>query len=141
MDIIEVYKVSRSQIEHIDNTISQRINWLVISQSFFFSGVAILITGVPKELIMIERQSQLLLLFPISAIVMCIISLVDIIMGILYQEKLNNFFDAKNKLESAELIFPPLFGFNNLNRLKNWGSFIVPITFIIIWIIVLTIKL
>src|ERR1700710_2479377 len=97
MDIIDLYKVTRGQIEHVDNTISQRIIWLIISQSFFFSGYAILVTGNPNDIMLLGQQHTLLLLFPISALVMNVISLIDIVAGTIYLRKLRIDFNKKRK--------------------------------------------
>jgi hypothetical protein len=137
MDIIDLYKTTRGQIEHIDNAISQRIIWLVISQSFFFDGYSILITGVPKEIMLIGKQHDLILLFPLSALLMNIISLIDTIAGMSYLRKLTRDFNEKRKTEKADHPYPPIEGFKKLNLLKNFSALILPSVFAIIWIIIL----
>lgn len=137
MDINEYYKVNRSQIEHVDNTISQRIVWLVISQSFFFSGYSVLITGSPADLSLIGKQHMLLILFPLSALIMNLVSLFDVVCGMVYLRKLTIDFNKKKEASNADFTFPPINGFKMLNQLKNLSSIILPAVFIIIWIIIL----
>ena len=38
---IEYYQIIRSQIEHEDNLINQRLSWFVAAQAFLFSAYAI----------------------------------------------------------------------------------------------------
>jgi hypothetical protein len=136
MDNGELYKVIRSQIEHIDNTISQRIVWLVISQSFFFSGYSVLTTGSPMDEGLIGKQHLLITLFPIAAFIMNLISLVDIVSGMIYLKKLARDFRNKNE-EKPDLPYPPIDGFQMLNRLKNLSALILPAAFLVIWVIIL----
>ena len=138
MDIGDLYKTTRLQIEHVDNTISQRIIWLVISQSFFFSGYSILVTGVPKDVLLVEKQHDLILLFPISAMFINLLSLLDIVSGMIYLSKLDKDFKKKRIAEKADLPYPPVEGFKNLNFLKNLSAITLPSVFVIIWIIILT---
>ncbi len=42
----EYYDQVRRQIEHEDNLITQRLSWLMASQSFLFSAYAIVLTGM-----------------------------------------------------------------------------------------------
>jgi hypothetical protein len=137
LDIIDIYKTTRGQIEHVDNIISQRIIWLVISQSFFFSGYSILITGEPKDTLLFEKQHELILLFPIAAILMNVISLIDIISGMNYLKALCISFNDKKRIEKIDVPFPPIEGFRKLNLLKNLSALILPSVFAIIWIIIL----
>ncbi|HWB60784.1 MAG TPA: hypothetical protein VG733_14910 [Chthoniobacteraceae bacterium] len=46
----EYYDRVRQQIEHEDNLITQRISWLMASQSFLFSAYAIILNGLqPRD--------------------------------------------------------------------------------------------
>jgi hypothetical protein len=135
MDITETYKVIRSQIEHIDNTISQRIVWLVIAQSFFFSGYAILVTGTAPDAFLSNKQQLLLVCFPVSAIIMTVISLVDIIAGMVYLNKLTSDYNVRK--QDNDVPYPPIQGFKRLNIFKNVSAIIVPAAFLIIWVIIM----
>ena len=42
---IQYYKIIRSQIEHEDNLINQRLSWFVAAQAFLFSAYAILLNA------------------------------------------------------------------------------------------------
>src|SRR5437868_7692814 len=107
----DLYKVIRSQIEHLDNTISQRVVWLTLSQSFFVSGFAILVTGNPNNPRFINMQSILLILFPIVSLILVLLSLFDIIAGLVYVKKLSVFLQEKKREGNFELPYPPISGF------------------------------
>jgi hypothetical protein len=46
---IQYYRIIRSQIEHEDNLINQRLSWFVAAQAFLFSAYAILLNA-PSQL-------------------------------------------------------------------------------------------
>jgi hypothetical protein len=135
----DLYKVVRAQIEHLDNTISQRIIWLVLSQSFFVSGYAILITGIPKEPNFIRLQAMLVKYFPIVSSIMVILSFFDIMAGMAYMKRLKDFMvDQKKGGIQAPMNYPPVNGFKMLNGIKNLSPIAVPVVFIAFWIFILS---
>ena len=135
----DLYKVIRAQMEHLDNTISQRTIWLVISQSFFVSGYAILVTGIPKEPTFIRLQAMLVICFPIVSSIMVLLSFFDIIAGMAYMKKLDRFLDEQKKAGvQPPTNYPPVNGFKMLNGIKNLSPFAVPIIFIVFWIFILS---
>lgn len=134
--LVDLYKVTRAQIEHLDNILSQRIVWLVISQSFFVSGYSVLVTGNPNNPVYMHAQSVLLVLFPIVSIALIVLSLFDIICGLLYIKKLERFFDI-DKDGSETPNYPPINGFKMLNGLKNASTLIVPFILIVFWLYIL----
>lgn len=133
----DLYKVTRGQIEHIDNTLSQRTIWLIISQSFFVSGYAVLITGNPNDAGMLAKQHFLIMLFPIASIILILVSLFDIIAGILYLRSLRISYHEASDKNIPEPGYPPLEGFKMLNALKNLSPLIVPFVFVAVWLIIL----
>jgi hypothetical protein len=136
----DLYKVLRSQIEHLDNTISQRVVWLTLSQSFFVSGLAVLITGNPNDPQLIRLQLALLTLFPIVSIIMVLLSFFDIVSGLVYIKKLAELHQKVKREENFELRYPPLTGFNMLSQVKNFSPLAVPIIFIAFWVFFLIYK-
>jgi hypothetical protein len=134
----DLYKVTRSQTEHIDNTLSQRIVWLVLTQSFFFSAYAVVITADHAAAFLPGKQGLLSTLLPVVALIMIAISYLDIVAGIIYISKLTKFF--KNKAAETPLPYPPLGGFEHLSFYKNLSSLIVPCVFFITWLVILFCK-
>jgi hypothetical protein len=133
----DIYKVTRAQIEHLDNTLSQRIVWLVLSQSFFVSGYAILITGNPNDPHSVSMQHILLILFPIISMIMVLFSFFDIVAGAIYIKRLSAFFKRQLQENHASIHYPPLAGEKMLNQFKNLSTYTVPFVFIVFWIYVL----
>jgi hypothetical protein len=58
---IQYYEIIRSQIEHEDNLINQRLSWFVAAQAFLFSAYAILLNA-PSQLRLegFARQQEML---------------------------------------------------------------------------------
>jgi hypothetical protein len=137
----DLYKVTRAQTEHIDNTLSQRIVWLVLTQSFFFSAYAVVTTANHTTAFLPDKQQLLSILLPVVALLMIAISYLDIVAGIIYLSKLVKSFKNKVTTESeVPLSYPPIGGFDHLSFYKNLSSLIVPVVFFITWLIILFVK-
>jgi hypothetical protein len=131
------YKVIRWQIEHLNNSNNQRVVWLVIAQSFFFSGFAILTTGNPEAENMKNMQHLLLLIFPIASLFTVILSYADIIGTVIYLRKLRIEFEKDQPAEDKN--YPPIAGWNTVRTLQYVSPVLLPLLFISIWIYILTI--
>src|SRR3954464_4032280 len=88
----EEYKIVRSQLEHIDNNLSQRVIWLVIAQSFFFSGYAVLINGQPPKPELGPVHHALVNIFPIAALLTVLFTSIDVFNSIRYMRDLRKFY-------------------------------------------------
>ena len=67
---IQYYQIIRSQIQHEDNLINQRLSWYVAAQAFLFSAYAILLNA-PSQVRLegFGRQQEILFfLIPLVAI-------------------------------------------------------------------------
>src|SRR5438094_3979812 len=84
----EIYKVTRSQIEHHDNAVNQRVIWLSIGQSFFFNVYAMLVTGKAPNPELMAKQKMLAVIFPIAALIVALFTFIDVLAGLLYIRKL-----------------------------------------------------
>ena len=84
------YQVMRSQIEHEDNLVTQRLSWFITSQSFLFTAYAILLNGPagPPD----PLRSNLMHLIPLLAILVCILILSTIAAGLLAMKNLRQHF-------------------------------------------------
>jgi hypothetical protein len=67
---IRYYEIIRSQIEHEDNLINQRLSWFVAAQAFLFSAYAILLNAAPQVRLegFATQQEILFFLIPLVAI-------------------------------------------------------------------------
>jgi glycerol-3-phosphate dehydrogenase len=59
---LEYYRILRSQIEHEDNLISQRLNWFVSAQAFLFTANAIVLNSSPTPSFAQAREVERLLI-------------------------------------------------------------------------------
>lgn len=134
----DFYKVVRGQVEYLNNAINQRVIWLVIAQSFFFSGYAILITGNPESQIMIDHKDLLMIIFPIASMLTVVISSIDIIGSLLYLKSLQ--LNYEKEKETGEELLPPITGWNKYFLLEHASSILLPILFTLIWIYIMVAK-
>jgi hypothetical protein len=67
---IQYYQIIRSQIEHEDNLINQRLSWFVAAQAFLFSAYAILLNAPSQVRLQsfATQQEILFFLIPLVAI-------------------------------------------------------------------------
>jgi hypothetical protein len=64
--------------------LSQRIVWLVLSQSFFVSDYSIIVTGNPNNPAYVHSQSVLMVLFLIVSLTLILLSIFDFACSLLY---------------------------------------------------------
>ncbi|HEU0065030.1 MAG TPA: hypothetical protein VFQ58_08360, partial [Flavisolibacter sp.] len=81
--IEDTYKEVRGQIEHLNNNLGQRVIWLVIAQSFFFSGYAILINGKPPDQNLMPVHDSMIKIIPIAALLTVIFTYLDVIASLI----------------------------------------------------------
>jgi hypothetical protein len=125
------YKVIRGQIEHLNNSNNQRVVWLVIAQSFFFSGFSILTTGNPEAENMKNMQHLLLIIFPIASLFTVIFSYADMIGTLLYLHKLRVEYEKAAPPEDKN--YPPISGWNFVRKMQYISPVLLPIVFIVTW--------
>lgn len=139
--VSEVYKVIRTQVEHVDNNLSQRVVWLVIAQSFFFSGYSILITGkasLPQSELTYEALIKIL---PVAALLTVIFTSVDVITSLVYMRSLRRKYE--NSLRSdidLDNAYPSITGSKSQRVFMHVSPILIPALFIIIWIVLLVIQ-
>jgi hypothetical protein len=131
MNSSDLYKVIRGQVEHQNNALNQKVVWLVIAQSFFFSGYAIMVTGNPASESMKYVQHIMLYLFPISSLLIVAISYIDILCGLVSLTKLRKHYESKKPKEDEE--YPPVAGWSELINFQYASPAILPMIFILIW--------
>lgn len=134
----DFYKVVRGQVEFLKNGINQRVVWLIIAESFFFSGYSILITGNPNLEIMKNQQALLMIIFPYASLLTVVISYVDIIGSLLYLRTLRKKYDKEQEI--GDQLMPPITGWHTYYVLEHASSILLPIVFTIIWIYILIAK-
>jgi hypothetical protein len=135
---IQYYQIIRSQIEHEDNLINQRLSWFVASQAFLFSAYAILL-NVPSQvrLQIFETQREMLFfLIPLVAIGVSILIYITVIAAMLATANLRRLLKTHmNEKESA--LLPPVQGYRQTLLLGQASPLLMPFLFLVGWIVLL----
>jgi hypothetical protein len=103
---IQYYQIIRSQIEHEDNLINQRLSWFVAAQAFLFSAYAILLNAPSQvRLEAFATQQEILFFFiPLVAIGMSILIYITVIAAMLATANLRRLLKTHmNEKDSALL--------------------------------------
>jgi hypothetical protein len=93
---IQYYQIIRSQIEHEDNLINQRLSWFVASEAFLFSAYAILLNAPSQVRLQsfATQQNILFSLIPLVAIGMSILIYITVIAALLAMANLRHSWKA-----------------------------------------------
>ena len=135
---IQYYQIIRSQIEHEDNLINQRLSWFVASQAFLFSAYAILLNA-PSQVRLQSFATQQNILFsiiPVVAIGMSILIYITVIAALLAMANLRRLLESHMKEEESALL-PPVQGYRQTFLLGQASPVLIPFLFIISWIVLL----
>ena len=139
MSNAEYYNLFRSKIEYCNNLISQRIMWLSISQSFFFSAYTMLMTGSGHTKIQfyMEQQKLLQMILPIAGIVSCALSFIAIIVTVMDIPKQVEQFEHFYSKTETDTYLPPLHSSKITNIIEQIGPLFLPLVFFICWAIII----
>lgn len=132
---MELYCLIRKQIEHEDELVNQRVNWLLFSQAFFFGTFAtILTTGA-----VISYQDFIIDLVATTGIMLCIFGFFSILAAMESHGQLTKFWRESEHGKA----FPEISGVleqHGISRLKTNGSIFaggIPLLITILWLLVL----
>jgi hypothetical protein len=133
---IQYYQIIRSQIEHEDNLISQRLSWFVAAQAFLFSAYAILLNAPPQTRLQgfATQQEILFSLIPLVAIGVSILIYLTVIAALLAMANLRRL--LKNYVEDSAL-FPPVQGYRQTFVVGQATPILIPFLFMSSWIVLL----
>jgi hypothetical protein len=133
---IQYYQIIRSQIEHEDNLINQRLSWFVAAQAFLFSAYAILLNAPAQVRLQrfATQQEILLSLIPLVAIAVSILIYITVIAALLAMANLRRL--LKNHMEDSAL-FPPVQGYRQTFLLGQATPILIPFVFMSSWIVLL----
>jgi hypothetical protein len=135
---IQYYQIIRSQIEHEDNLIDQRLSWFVAAQAFLFSAYAIVLNGPPQVRLegFATQQEILFFLIPLVAIGVSILSYMTVIAAMLATANLRRLLKTHmNEKDSA--LLPPVQGYRQTLLLGQASPILIPFLFMISWIVLL----
>jgi hypothetical protein len=135
---IEYYQIIRSQIEHEDNLINQRLSWFLAAQAFLFSAYAILLNA-PSQ-VRLQRfatqQEILFTLIPLVAIGASILIYVTVFAAMLAMANLRRLLEGHMNEEESALL-PPVQGYRQTLLLGQASPILIPFLFMISWIALL----
>lgn len=132
-----IYTVTRTQIEHYDNSVNQRVIWLSIGQSFFFNVYAMLVTAKAPTPPLFAKQQMLAVVFPIAALLVAIFTLVDVIAGLFYLRKLRLNYKGVTDGSSKENLYPMINGNKRDRFFQRLSPVMIPLLFIATWLYLL----
>ncbi|HEX8548875.1 MAG TPA: hypothetical protein VF691_18055 [Cytophagaceae bacterium] len=136
----EYYNVFRGRIEYANNLINQRIIWLVISQSFFFSAYAMILNAPEKAKNPLFEDLQLVMhnLLPIAAITSALLSYIAIAASVYDIPKLSRSFDEFCKSSEVDNVkLPHVMSSPMVNRIEMATTLVLPSIFAISWAIII----
>jgi hypothetical protein len=134
----EIYKTVRGQIDTVSGDMGQRIIWLAIGQSFFFSGYAILATGKPALPENNTLYNMMLMVLPIIALLYTFLTFLDVLGSLIYMVYLRRYYQRAPKNDETESIYPPVHGTKLIRLFLHTSTAVLPIVFFIIWWILLS---
>ena len=134
---IQYYQIIRSQIEHEDNLINQRLSWFVAAQAFLFSAYAILLNAPSQVRQEFATQQEILFfLIPLVAIGVSILIYITVIAAMLAMANLRRLLESHLKEEESALL-PPVQGYRQTLLLGQASPVLIPFLFMISWIVLL----
>jgi len=130
-----VYSVTRAQLEHLNTNLNQRITYLIIAQSFFFSGYAILTAGKVQDAMNDSIYKTLLVVIPLTSLLTVIFTLVDALASFSYMRSLREHYENTPKTKEAVEMYPPIHGTLRQRVFEHVSPIGLPIVFLVVWII------
>ena len=134
----EIYKTVRGQIDTVSGDMGQRIIWLAIGQSFFFSAYVVLTTG---KTVLPENENlykMMLIVLPIVALIYTFLTSLDVLGSLIYLIFLRRFYERAPKNDETESIYPPVHGTKLIRLFLHTSPAVLPIVFFAIWWILLS---
>ena len=134
----DFYRLIRERLDHQENLVTQRVNWLVFSQSFLFSAYAILLNAPPeaKSPIYAQLQSFLLLLIPGLSLISGILIYLSVFGSLFYMSNLRRSFETYPEDETIKH-FPPIHNTTFLRRIGELPPIFLPLLLIVTWVFLL----
>ena len=143
LSLAELYGVIRSQIEHEDNLVAQRVIWQILTQAFFFGAYTSLVNA-PKEaknFLFESEQTLLLWLIPTAALFAGVLTYIGILSSLktivslrqLYEGHVN----SQVLRDSSSRLYPEIQGPPLLRYAGMLSPAVLPIVFTISWLVVL----
>ena len=135
---IQYYQIIRSQIEHEDNLINQRLSWFVAAQAFLFSAYAILLNAPSQVRLQsfATQQEILFFLIPLVAIGVSILIYITVIAAMSATANLRRLLKSHMN-EKDNALLPPVQGYRQTLLLGQASPILIPFLFMTSWIVLL----
>jgi hypothetical protein len=134
--LVDAYHLVRSQLEHEDAQINQRVIWLLMSHSFLFTAFAITVTNQTQVSGSTFHTFPLLVLIPCVAIFSSALVGMSVVAGITAMRELRRTF-AAYAATSADTRLPPLHGRHIWRALGLVTPASLPLLFLCVWLFLL----
>jgi hypothetical protein len=135
---VDYYQIIRSQIEHEDNLINQRLSWFVAAQAFLFSAYAILLNAPSQVRLQsfATQQEILFSLIPLVAIGVSILIYITVFAAMLATANLRRLLKT-DMSEKDSALLPPVQGYRQTLLLGQASPLLMPFLFLVGWIVLL----
>ena len=143
LSLAELYSLIRSQIEHENELVSQRVIWQILTQAFFFGAYATLLNASKeaKNSLFESEQTLLLWVMPIAALLAGLLAYVSILSSLKTIVHLRQRYEAhrnsKAPGDASTKLYPDIQGPNQLGIVAMLSPAVMPIVFTCAWLIVL----
>lgn len=143
LSLAELYGLIRSQIEHENDLVSQRVIWEILTQAFFFGAYASVLNAPPeaKNSLFDAQQILLLWLLPIAALLAGVLAYVGILSSLKTIVHLRKSYDhhvsEKGSGDPSSKLYPDIQGPPHLGKLAIFSPAVMPAVFSIAWLLVL----
>jgi len=123
----EIYKTTRGQVEHFDNSVNVRVIWLSIGQSFVFGVYATLVSIKAPTPDLLSKQHVLTVILPIAGLLTAIATLFDVIASLNYMIRLRVNYEEVTKDLESDKIYPSIWGKTNDRIWQHTSPTLIPI--------------
>ena len=133
---IDRYRLVRQQIEHEDNLVSQRLSWLLGSQSFLFTAYAISLNG-PTQIRSKQLEAHLgllLVILPLVSIISAFLIWIAVLAGTWTMYKLRRIYEREFAQSFGNQI-PPVQSTGLALLMGHFAPMILPLVFMVVWLL------
>jgi hypothetical protein len=127
----DIYDMVRSQTEHEDHLIDQRVTWLLVGQGFLFVAYTTLLVADHT----VGKVRSAIIVIALVAIFLNVFSIFGIVAAFFHMEKLRRFW-GDHIASDLKNVFPPIMGTGKIIK-GGYGSIGIPIMLIIAWLFIL----
>src|SRR5690349_4696595 len=132
-DSVQYYAIVRSQIEHEDNLVGQRLSWFVAAQSFLFTAYAITVSNIRPDSSPSKVQQSMLIVVPLVALLTCLLLSINIIAGLVAIANLRQLFDSHIP-KPAQHRLPPIQAYRHTRLFGEASPILLPYIFAAAWV-------